>query len=84
MPLKPFTVEITNGWKANENNRVGPVVVMNWEQKINSFAPTLDDLNRMALAIELVRKVDRINKELINCYKDVETINKLKGQVQCL
>lgn len=83
MPLSPFTVEITNGWKAEENNRVGPVVVMKWEQKIDNFAPTLDDLNRMAEVILLVRTVDELNKKLIQCYKDADQINNLKGKVQC-
>lgn len=83
MPLSPFTVKITNGWKAQENNRVGPVVTMDWEKSIHSFAPTLDDLNRMALVIKLVREVDEINKRLLVCYRDCEEINKLKGKVQC-
>ena len=83
MPVVPFTVKITNGWKAKENGRVGPVVTMDWEKSIHSFAPTLDDLNRMALVIKLVREVDEINKKMVSCYKDCDEINRLKGQIQC-
>lgn len=83
MPLQPFTVNITEGWKAKENGRVGACVEMRWKQSITSFAPTLDDLNRMAMVIDLVRKVDEYNKKMISYYKEADEINKLKGKLQC-
>lgn len=88
MPVD-FDVRITDGWKAKENSRIGPVV--EWvfydvatNKALFRFAPTLDHLNRLAMAIVHVRDVDKINKALISQYDEAEKINDLKGKVQCL
>lgn len=84
MSLDPFTVRITEGWKAKENGRVGAVVEIHFSQSVHSFAPTLDDLNRLAMVITLVRNVDSYNKKMIEYYKEADRINLLKGELQCL
>ena len=88
MPVE-FDVKITEGWKAKKNGRIGPVVEWKFydtktKEIMFRFAPTLDHLNRVALAIKHVRDVDEINKQLILMYQEAEKINGLKGKIQCL
>lgn len=88
MPVD-FEIKITEGWKAKQNGRIGPVVEWSFydtktKKVMFKFAPTLDHLNRIALGINHVKDVDHINKELIKQYEEAEKINKLRGKLQCL
>lgn len=83
MPVKPLIRIIDKGgWKHQENNRFGAVVVGVFETysdtgevKIFHFAPTLEDLPMLKKLIEVTKRVDEHNKAILILKEEVEALN---------
>ena len=86
MPVKPLIRIIdAGGWKKDENNRFGAVVVGVFETYANDgsvktfhFAPTLGDLEVLEELIKITREVDHYNKILLGLK---ERAQKLESKV---
>lgn len=82
MPVKPCVRIIDRGgWKHDENDRFGAVVVCVLETyaqdgkvKTFHFAPTLEDLPVLERCIEMVREVDKYNKAILSLKEEAESL----------
>ena len=76
MPVD-FDVRLTKGWKRKENSRVGAVQELTfYDTKTGKvqyrFTPTLDQWNRMALAIKHGKELDVLHKSIMDRFKGEE------------
>lgn len=87
MPVKPcIRIIERGGWKKEENQRFGAVVVGIFETyaldgsvKVFHFAPTLEDLPVLRDLIRMVEEVDLHNKAILKLKEEAEKLNVLEG-----
>ena len=93
MPVKPLMRIIEcGGWKHDDNNRFGAVVVgiletynaTTGEIKVFHFAPTLDDCFFLEDLVRVTREVDKHNKAVLNLKNDCEEVGRYEKQNPCV
>lgn len=91
MPVKPRIRILENGgWKHDNNNRFGAVVVgifetynKDGEVKVFHFAPTLEDLPIIRQLCNMVEDIDEHNKAVYNIKKKAEALDNVVRGGNC-